>query len=584
MRTPEAVLAAAVALILGGGLLAWSIQTGGGAVEVRDVRWVAPSGTGMSGLLYIPEGATVENPAPGILAVHGYINSRETQAGFAIEFARRGYVVLALDQTGHGYSDPPAFAEGFGGPAGLRYLRSLEFVDTTNVGLEGHSMGGWAASAAIAAHPDGYRSTVLAGSSPGAFGAPAGSPEEPRNLGLIWSRWDEFSQTMWASAVPSDVRRGERLKAVFGTVEDVEPGRLYGSIEEGTGRMLFEPRTNHPGDHLSPTAIGNAVQWFQTTLEGGNDLPPSNQIWYWKEIGTLLAAVGMILLLFPVGTILLRSSYFSALREPPAPSRARAGTGWWVAAVLTAALGPLTLFPFKDLPTVIGWAPGPVFPQSITNSVIAWTTVLGLATIALFVVWHAMQNRHAAGSRDAYGLTWGGRVLWRRIAKSLLLAFLIVLTGYASLAVTDYLFTVDFRFWVFAIKPMSPLQLRMALVYLIPLAFYFIVLNVVLFGQLRRDEWSARRAMLVNLGVLVLGWVVLYVVQYAPLLAGGTMTIADEPLWTIIAYQLLPLMMIAGLVLTYFNRRTGHVYVGGFVAAMLVTWIVVASQATHYAA
>src|SRR2546428_14064146 len=72
----------------------------------------------MSGLLHTPRNATPKTPAPGILAVHGYINSRETQDGFAIEFARRGYVVLALDQTGHGYSDPPAFAGGFGGARG----------------------------------------------------------------------------------------------------------------------------------------------------------------------------------------------------------------------------------------------------------------------------------------------------------------------------------------------------------------------------------------------------------------------------------------------------------------------------------
>ena len=53
-----------------------------------------------------------------------YINTRETQSGFAIEFARRGYVVVELDQTGHGMSDPPVFANGFGGRDGLRYLRS----------------------------------------------------------------------------------------------------------------------------------------------------------------------------------------------------------------------------------------------------------------------------------------------------------------------------------------------------------------------------------------------------------------------------------------------------------------------------
>ena len=104
-------------LILVGGVLAWLTQTSGG-IRIQDVRFQGAKGNTMSALLYIPPNATAQTPAPGILAVHGYINSRETQDGFAIEFARRGYVVLALDQTGHGYSDPPAFANGFGGRAG----------------------------------------------------------------------------------------------------------------------------------------------------------------------------------------------------------------------------------------------------------------------------------------------------------------------------------------------------------------------------------------------------------------------------------------------------------------------------------
>jgi len=46
-----------------------------------------------------------------------------TQDGFVVEFARRGYVVRALDQIGHGNSDPPTFANGVGGPDGLAYPR-----------------------------------------------------------------------------------------------------------------------------------------------------------------------------------------------------------------------------------------------------------------------------------------------------------------------------------------------------------------------------------------------------------------------------------------------------------------------------
>ena len=142
MKSVSRILLVALLMIGLGGLLAWSVQTDGGQIKIKDIRFVGTNGTVMSALLYVPKNATPKTPAPGVLAVHGYINTRETQDGFAIEFARRGYVVLAMDQTDHGYSDPPAFANGFGGPDGLKFLRSLDIVDKNNIGLEGHSMDG----------------------------------------------------------------------------------------------------------------------------------------------------------------------------------------------------------------------------------------------------------------------------------------------------------------------------------------------------------------------------------------------------------------------------------------------------------
>ena len=187
----------APSLLVAGILLAALVQTNFGGVSVKDTRFIGSTGNQMSGLLYIPNGTTVDSPAPAILAIHGYINTRETQSAFAIEFARRGYVVLALDQTGHGYSDAPAFSNGFGGPDGLAYLRSLPFVDQDRIGLEGHSMGGWAVQAAAATNPDAYQAIVLTGSSTGTFGVPEGTAEYPRNLLLVFSLFDEFSALMW---------------------------------------------------------------------------------------------------------------------------------------------------------------------------------------------------------------------------------------------------------------------------------------------------------------------------------------------------------------------------------------------------
>nr|QQZ51272.1 alpha/beta hydrolase [Phenylobacterium glaciei] len=95
----------------------------------------------MSGLLYRPASATAATPAPAVLASHGYINTREMQSPFAIELSRRGFVVLAMDMTGHGGSGAAVGQQGFGGPAALRYLRALDYVDAGNIGLEGHSLG-----------------------------------------------------------------------------------------------------------------------------------------------------------------------------------------------------------------------------------------------------------------------------------------------------------------------------------------------------------------------------------------------------------------------------------------------------------
>ncbi len=578
--TPRRTLLLALLIIVAGDTLAWAVQTNLGSIVVHDIRWTAESGTLMSALLYIPEGATPATPAPGILAVHGYINSRETQDGFAIEFARRGFVVLAIDQTGHGYSAPPAFANGYGGPDGLAHLRSLDFVDPDNIGLEGHSMGGWAVLIAASEAPDDYKSIVIEGSSTGSAGAPNATAEYPRNLAVVFSKYDEFSASMWGTAIPAEVPAGDKLKAAFGTPDAVGAGRVYGSIPDGTARVFYQPPVTHPADHASRRAIGHAIDWFQRTLDVEEPLSPDNQTWFWKEIGNLIALLGMVLLMFPVGTLLLRSRMFSELIEARSASRGATGGAWWFAAAVFVALPAVTLFPLKTLGSAIPI--NAVFAQGITNQVVTWATLVGLISAVLFTLWHILSARTAGATPDDYGVTWDGRVRWDRVGKSLGVAFLIALAAYSSVVISGAVFTVDHRFWVFAVKPMSGLHARVALTYVIPFVLFFGVYGVVLFGQLRRDLGPWKESLSV-IALSVLGFAGLIAFQYVPLLMGGTLAIPSESLWSIIAFQFLPLMTIVGLVTAHFQRVTGHIYVGAFLSGMLVTWIVVASQATHWA-
>src|SRR5258708_39820441 len=132
-RTPYILLLVGFVRILGGGLIANITQTVGGQVAVRQVNFAGTNGVLMSGLLYIPNLATSATPACGVVTIHGYINSYDTMDGYSIEMARRGCVVLAVNQTGHSASHPPAFFNGHRGPGAPAYLNSLPTVPAEGI-------------------------------------------------------------------------------------------------------------------------------------------------------------------------------------------------------------------------------------------------------------------------------------------------------------------------------------------------------------------------------------------------------------------------------------------------------------------
>lgn len=584
MGSNRLLLIAALALVLGGGLLARLVQTGAGATTVTDVRFKGNKGQTLSALLYVPDGATRSAPAPAVLAIHGYINSREMQSPYAIELARRGYVVLALDQAGHGYSDPPAFANGFGAPDALAYLRSLEFVDRNQVVLEGHSMGGWASLVAAGGARDDYRAVMISGSSTGLYGAPEGDAQFPRNLGLVFAQYDEFSDLMWGAAIPREIVQTDRLKHLFNTKQPVEPGRLYGSIAQGTARKLWMPAQIHAANHITHAGVAPVLSWIQATTRAPHPLPPHDQVWQWKELGTALALIGAILFLFAFGRLLLRTRAFAPLVEAPLPAHGATGIGYRVACALTMLIPMLTYFPLMA-PSATTLTATALLPQNLTTGIMMWADGTGIVSLALFLGWHFTRATKRGADAATYGLLWPEAGSAKKIVQSLAFAFVLVGATYALVLIDDLLFKSDFRLWVVAAKPLSNLQLRMAAGYLPPFLIYFVIFGLVLHGQLRSQGRpdNLLLAMLRNAGLSVGGFVLLLVLQYTPLLSGGTLGVPEAHLFTIIGFQLVFVLPVVALISTYFFFKTGHLYIGAGVNALLVTWLLVGGQATHFA-
>jgi dienelactone hydrolase len=569
------LLVVAVLLIGGGGLIAHLVQSDFGAVTVRDVRFAVADGRMVHGKLYRPRAATDATPMPGVVAIHGYINSHETQSPYAIELARRGYVVLAVDQPGHGYSDPPAFARGFGGPDALAYLRSLPFVDRDQVVLSGHAMGGWAVLIAAAAMPDAYASVVVSGSSTGTFGAPEGTPTFPRNLGLVFGQYDEFSALMWGTATGSAARASPKMRALFGTDAPVEAGRTYGSLADGTARTLYAPAITHPANHITTAGVAPVIDWVQRTTRAPYPLSPNDQVWMWKEAGTGLALVGFVLALFAFAGLLLQARLFAPLAMRTAPAAGATGIGWWLAALIAAAV-PVSTYFWAVAETATYLEPSRWFPQNETTRLMGWALLNGAISVLSVLLWYVLAGRRSGARSDTLGLRVGG------FGRAIAFGLAVVGAAYGLLALSQGAFGTDFRVWVVAVKLLSPEQLRIAAIYLLPFTAFFVTFGMVLHAQLRPKGAAAEGAdaMVANALIAGGGFVVLLLVQYLALFSGQPLPF-DQPLWTIIAIQVVFLLPVAAMLSTYLFERTGSVWPGAWVNGMFVTWYVVAGQATH---
>jgi pimeloyl-ACP methyl ester carboxylesterase len=549
------------ALLLIGGLAAAAFVQSPRGVTVNEVYFEGASGARMRGLLFRPAEATAERPAPAILAVHGYLNSAEMQSNFAIEYARRGYVVLAPDQRGHGGSDPTSFADGFGGPDALAYLRSLPFVDRDNIGLEGHSMGGWTVLAAAKAYPDGYRAMVLEGSSVGAPFAPEGDVRFPRNLLVVFGLYDEFGGFMWGPESPTRTGATAKAKVLFGIAGPVVPGRLYGDPDAGTARMLETPAVTHPWLHESRAGITPALLWFERTLEGERRVPVADQVWPLKELAGALALIGIVPFCLGLFWLLLRTPAFAALKREDGPddSSALGGRGY----ATLAAMGLIPMLSYLPVMMAAEFLvpPNALLRQTFTNQLAVWAVLNALLSLA--ATWFF-------GTRAPAKLVQPVRSLALALAVAAGLAIVIV--------AADRLGHVSPQWWIVIWRPLTLERLQDFLVYLPAFVLFAVATLRALDGLVPLGGAGRASALAAAMGVLVAPFALFLAVQYGVLAATGALLTPTEGLRVIIAILFIPLLLLVALIGLGTTRTTRSVLPGALLCGILLTWFVTATQ------
>ena len=272
-------------IIIFSGLMAYGFQTNFGSIDVQEVKITANDGSIIVGKLYRPKGVDDTNPAPGILGIHGYNNDKDVQRGTAMELARAGFVVLTIDQLGHGDSggefELSYSTQIFGARSAYIWLARQSFVYGYSMGVYGHSMG---YVSAFYFPLYGFPSDVHA---PNAFIFETFPPALQnfyvhRNILHIWSEYEEWYTVNMSLIGPNNIVEGMTVSEIYdqgllvaginaglpsGTPAAVDTN--YGSFAGGNAyREHYVKGTTHPGETMDVGVNQESVAWMLQALKG----------------------------------------------------------------------------------------------------------------------------------------------------------------------------------------------------------------------------------------------------------------------------------------------------------------------------
>ena len=433
------LLLALILGIFGCMMVAHGIQTDHGSVTVSQGNINTARGN-LDYKLYVPETATAENPAPGVLLLHGYQNDHETCAAYAIELARRGVVVMALDEYGHGSTQIGLLERGFvnhrvkvnfgeeseadgtfapaGGPKRYRLmmnfsnlsffhdrytkdgdgnsitdsscggvdayaaLAAMDNVDSARLGVSGHSMGtwsSWSVAAAYAGTDIAPKATVLQCGELFRESVYDADAISFNNVLLLQAIYDEFSYFRdYQNFVDDSVLHSELRAEFLGcSPADAAWDTTFGSFADGTARRMELLETNHRLTTHDTAGLAVALDWFGQALGFGHPLSMHDQVAMTKEWLVFATMLMAIAAMIPLMELLLTVPFFKKAAMPlPSRDGILPKKSWRKNAAITLFLAGAT-YPFM---TQLGHGlfpfPEGIFRMTIGNGFLCWYLLL----------------------------------------------------------------------------------------------------------------------------------------------------------------------------------------------------------------
>ncbi len=572
-------LAFTMAVLMIATVLLWGVSSNWGDVTIKRYTLVTDDGKEVSGVLYIPKTATAENPAPCVINMHGRANTAHVCDTWALEEARRGYVVLSLDLFGCGESD---LLDGGSSKSYYKYpevwydyLKDLSFIIPDQFVYVGFSMGNTPAYTMAERHPD----TTIGNIQVFNFRAP--SKDCQTNLCVIKAQSDQYN---YGQVGDLDVYEAS-IAAAFGLddVSELEREKIYGSFEERTARKyVFAPRALHQSGGIDSNVISALLTFLDQCAPMPNYIAPSSQTWGFQQILTLICYVFTVAFILAVGNLLLQIPYFgNAICVPLQKNRCRHG----VSLALNIAIG--ILIPTFTFITFSTWGmslfdKNPVFKAKNFNGILFWLVLNTLITICIMIYNHKKDTKHGEKLGLAeYVLVGEGEthIPLHRVAKAFVVAAVTVFAAFSWLAIADAVFGVNYQFWILGIfSRVSTKRFFGAVPYMFIIFFVLFIAGIGMntarrlpcTGNAKRDM---ARDMAINALIAAAPVAILLLIQYGGCwligtgftpfaLQGGSVGALN------FAFGFPFLMGSMAIINTYFYRKTGSIWVGAFMGAM----------------
>ena len=596
----------------------WAVITGFGSTRISNVTIVGDDGKEFTGLMYTPKGASKENPVPLYVCFHGYSGNARNHESWALEYARRGFAVFSIDNFGSGDAEmseaiPPAgmtadeikeFQRGDNDKvpnAFARYLTTINFIDKENIVLGGHSMG---SSSCVVAEQTmlneyGIKAKAFVLADPG-NSISRGAATPPTNTVWMFGTADKLR------TLDKDLEVAAAAFRRFGadipeSVTTVETGKTYKSAD---GSCIYEyylvKDQIHEAAFINGESIGIQLDFIQKVVDTPNPIPGSNQIWLWKDIIGLVGMVSFVGLLLMTAMMLMEQiPALSYVRQELPRNVGLRGVGFAISvcaalfvpvlALYTGCFGIQKIFGALSAFTNVEYG---IFRLRFTNiglSVVIVLTVIGLVFLCLYLFTDGKKQK--VDIHDL-GLVGPGKkkldgVL---IGKAFLTAILTLFIGYAYLALQRSILRTDFYSLFFGIKKVPTVKF----IYFVPYIVIWIICLLVssISHNIERrlpdsgnEKKDLVKAMLFN-GVLnMFAVLVMVLIENALQVKNGAGLYGLPTFGTDITRLWgMPLgLFFAASGCTYCYRKTGTIWLGGFLMGIFVALMACTFGCLHLA-